>query len=419
MRLYSRASVSPRCDAAGLIVALSGRLLAEAAVAAGLTVDVADLFGDTDCRAAARHHHPLPGTPDGLAWQPEAVVAWVQAWARRHPGRWLLPGTGFEAQPDLLAACATWLPLAGNPAAVVTTAKDPTTLAAHCADLGVGFPVTRTTPPPAEQGQRQMPQDKPLWLFKPAAGCGGLGIQTWTASAGSAMPPPGYWQHRLAGTPVSLLFLATAAGCTPIAVHQQVLAPSPAAPFRFGGVIAWPDAPAALVAELQRAASGLAARLNLRGLNGLDGVWDGNRLWVLEINPRPPLSLTLQPPAHQGRLLRAHLRACLPTRTFAPRAVHADARRQAMPEAADREHRTGLSPGVALVYASRSLSIPADFRFPPNCHDVPALPATLPDGVPVCSVHVPDGGLGELRTEIGYLRECLLSVAGVESLSSL
>jgi len=65
------------------------------------------------------------------------------------------------------------------------------------------------------------------------------------------------------------------------------------------------------------------------------------------------------------------------------------------------------------------LSIPADFRFPSSCHDLPVLPRTFEPGEPVCSVVVEDGGLGKLRAHIKALRECLNPVAGVDLLSSL
>ena len=200
---------------------------------------------------------------------------------------------------------------------------------------------------------------------------------------------------------MSLLFAADAdtGRIQPVSVQAQHLAAIPTQPFRFGGITRLPQPPAALAEALQVAATALAQALQLRGLNGLDGLWDGGRLWVLEINPRPPLSLALQPAALAGQLLRQHMTGMAPP-------------------APDRSS-AGLSPGVALVYASRTLSIPADFRFPPGCHDVPVLPHQCASGAPLCSLHVSSGGVEELRVRVRNLRECLLPVAGVESVSSL
>ncbi|HEX7156483.1 MAG TPA: hypothetical protein VF229_04660, partial [Burkholderiaceae bacterium] len=41
----------------------------------------------------------------------------------------------------------------------------------------------------------------------------------------------------------------------------------------------------------------------------------------------------------------------------------------------------------ALVYAPRSMRLPSRFSFPRWCSDVPALPAELAPGMPVCTVH--------------------------------
>jgi predicted ATP-grasp superfamily ATP-dependent carboligase len=193
-----------------------------------------------------------------------------------------------------------------------------------------------------------------------------------------------------------------------LSVQRQFLAGSPLAPFRFGGVVRAPELAPAAVAALDHCATALASHFGLRGINGLDGLWDGNQLWVLEINPRPTASLALLDPRLQAAALRAHLQT-------APGAAGS---RPDWPAALPRL-TDALNPGMAVVYASAQLSIPADFRFPPGCHDLPVLPRVFAAGDPVCSVQVRTGGIEELRALIRTLRECLFALAGADLLSSL
>ncbi len=383
------------------MLATSGRLLAWAANAAGYAVDVADLFGDHDCLTLARQFHRLPAASVS-PWLPDpaSVIALVARWARAHPDGVLLPGSGFESHPDVLTDMAAHLPVAGNSGSVVHAAKNPWLLGKLCAAAGVFSPTLRTAVQP--------PTDRAT-VCKPVGCSGGNGVVLWPRSAGelpaSPVPADHYLQDFKAGQPVSLLFFAhcsnaaAAVAITPVSVQTQHPAPTPTQPFRLGGLVRLGRPQPLLLRALLRAAGVLAEGLKLQGLNGLDGIWDGERLWVLEINPRPPLSLALQTRATAARLLRAHI--------------------DGTTMIAAEPCSTGLSPGVALVYASRTLSIPADFRFPSGCHDVPFLPHHCAAGAPLCSVHVATGGVEELRARVRDLRECLLPVAGVESVSSL
>ena len=53
----------------------------------------------------------------------------------------------------------------------------------------------------------------------------------------------------------------------------------------------------------------LAAAFGLRGVFGVDLVWDGARPWVVEVNPRPVASLETIDAAHGVRSFAAHLEA--------------------------------------------------------------------------------------------------------------
>ena len=71
-------------EAAVLIVALSGRALAESARRGGYAPLVADMFGDMDTlKAAQRHVRLAGGLATGIEQRPGADWARVRDWVRR------------------------------------------------------------------------------------------------------------------------------------------------------------------------------------------------------------------------------------------------------------------------------------------------------------------------------------------------
>ena len=56
--------------------------------------------------------------------------------------------------------------------------------------------------------------------------------------------------------------------------------------------------------------SRLATAFGLRGLFGVDFVWDGERAWTVEVNPRPTASLEAIEAAYGVAVFDAHLRGC-------------------------------------------------------------------------------------------------------------
>ena len=67
--------------------------------------------------------------------------------------------------------------------------------------------------------------------------------------------------------------------------------------YEWTGNVTPPRLPAAELAELdgrfRAVCAEVASRFGVRGAFGVDGIWDGRELWVLEVNPRPTASLEL------------------------------------------------------------------------------------------------------------------------------
>ena len=84
--------------------------------------------------------------------------------------------------------------------------------------------------------------------------------------------------------------------------------------YRWCGNVVPPRLPAgerdALLGQARAICSCLAGAFALRGLFGVDFVWDGERAWTIEVNPRPTASLEAIEAAYGVGVFGAHLRAC-------------------------------------------------------------------------------------------------------------
>jgi predicted ATP-grasp superfamily ATP-dependent carboligase len=355
-----------------LVVALSGRAIAQAVARTGAVVATLDQFGDADLPVPARR---VPGDPVA-GFDGEALIAAARALAP--PGSGLIVGSGFEQAPDLLAALIEAGPyrLLGNGPEVVRAVKDPGGFAARLAtlgleELGVSHPETRTEVP--ESG---IPAE---WLVKRTGAAGGWHIVPWD---GGPLPGGHYLQRRAAGRPTSVAFIADRSGrCELVAVSRQWADPAPDAPYRYGGAVLPVAVPLSLVDRLAEAARRIAAAFDLVGLNSLDLLVEGTSVMVLEVNPRPGATLDLLERHRQGGVMRAHLDA-----------------------AGGRSWSLGTPrPGViagAVAYAGAALTVPETFAWAPWCADMPRPGSTIEAGQPLCSVTAWGGDEEEARRRL-------------------
>jgi uncharacterized protein len=66
----------------------------------------------------------------------------------------------------------------------------------------------------------------------------------------------------------------------------------------------------ALLGQARAICSCVAGAFALRGLFGVDFIWDGEHAWTLEVNPRPTASLEAIEAAYGVGVFEAHLRGC-------------------------------------------------------------------------------------------------------------
>ncbi len=341
-------------EAAVLIVAISGRALAQSARRGGYQPLVVDFFGDQDTLEAAKDHICLTGKLARGIEENDLFNA-LDGLASRHHPLGIVCGSGFEDRAELLDRLTTRWRLFGNSAALVAKVKDPVALSAICADVAIPFPEFSLTKPTVPAG----------WLAKRRGGSGGGHIKPAAQPARGAI----YYQRSVPGIPISALFISDGANAKVIGFSSQWTLPTVDKPFRYGGAaqpaMLLPNVTVSLTAAVSR----LAASVALVGLNSVDFLVDDEHFWLLDINPRPGATLDIfEFESRQGSLFSFHMAACSGTLLPTP-------------------HPDGSTKAAAIVYAEDDIRSAPVLAWPYWAADRPRSGSTIKAGEPLCTVY--------------------------------
>lgn len=271
----------------------------------------------------------------------------------RTPPLGVVLGSGFERRPDLIAAIDRRFGVLGASAESVAALKDPAAFAGLLRRLGVPHPPISLDPVP----------NPAAWLLKARGGSGGGHIRP----ARIGQPAPGtYLQARVPGAPHSVAFLADGRDVLPLALTEQWTAPSKRAPWRYGGAVEPGILPSPVRERVEAALHGIVRATGLAGLASADLLVDGDRWWLLEINPRPGATLDLLDRRPTPLLIR-HLAAC-------------------RGELGRAEPVPALACGTAIVYASRTVASVPSLSWPDFVADRPGAGTRVRAGAPICTV---------------------------------
>lgn len=373
------ATLPAEADApAVLIAALSGRALAASARRAGYAPLVADLFDDLDTRELALASVRVRGSLR-RGFDKTALLQSLDRLAAIRVPAGLVYGSGFEDRPSLLRAAATRHTLLGNPTEVVARVKDPDGLAGLCDELGIAHP----------RPERVADSDG-AFLIKRAGASGGAHIGA--ARPGQVIPARHYGQRHLEGTTISALFLADGSRAMLLGISRQWTDPTPAHPYRYGGAVR----PAPAAEPWREEIAGIVARLTqatgLVGLNSADFMLGAERLYLLEINPRPGATLDVFEDS-DSRLFALHMDACegrLP----------------------DDPPRYAGAAAAAVVYAPRALRVPEGMVWPDWAADRQK-PGRVRAHAPLCTVLAEAADATAAESLVRQRRTTILSGVGV------
>ena len=318
-------------------------MLADLAIRDHWRVVAFDLFGDLDLRRSA-----------GRVVKLGSLTALVDVAVTEPPGA-VVYGASFENHPALVARLAERHVLLGNPPSTLRAVRDPQQLGAALG--GLPYPRTAVTAPSSGR-----------WLSKPLRGGGGIGVREWR---GDPLQGGTFLQERIDGIPCSAAAVGNGKEAVVLGMTEQLVGERAfgVRGHRWCGNLVPPRVPSgALLDQARVACSRLAAAFALRGLFGVDFMWDGERAWTIEVNPRPTASLEAIEAAYGVDVFAAHLRGC------AGELPRIDAR------------RSGAA-GKAVLFAAEDLVIGDSLRWMERgVRDVPHPGERIAAGRPICTI---------------------------------
>jgi methenyltetrahydromethanopterin cyclohydrolase len=243
-----------------LIIATSGRMLAQYTKQKGFDVVVIDCFADVDTFFYAKKVIRV----DSLSIE-NIKIALNELSNFEIAG--VIYGSGFENQIESLYFLESCFEILGNLPTVFERVQNKRAFFAALDFLEIPYPETHFN----------LPIESKKWLSKPLNGQGGVGINSQKAEI--------YWQQFCDGKSGSVLFSNTEIiGFNTQWTHGD---------FLFAGISNHSDLSNSQKQQLQFWVQKLVSHFNLRGLNSLDFIHTKNEIFVLEINPRPSASMQL------------------------------------------------------------------------------------------------------------------------------
>jgi len=365
-------------EAAVLIAALSGRALAASARRGGYVPLVADMFGDVDTLNAAHRHARLAGSlASGI--EEQNLIETLQVLSDGQEPIGVVYGTGFEDRPELLRRLAERWRLIGNSADVVATLKNPQIFSSICCRSGIPSPEISRPEPTITDG----------WLAKREGGAGGGHVKP--ADDCADVRGAIYYQRKVSGAPISACFLADGERVLILGFSAQWPSPAPRQPYRYGGAVRPAPLPSRVADTLTAAVRRIAAATSLVGLNSADFLVDGERFWLLEINPRPGATLDIFETGETS-LFAHHVAACSgKLATASTRATDAKA--------------------AGIVYAEEDIASVCLSDWPCWAADLPVDGSRIMAGEPFCTVYASDFTAAGARELAEQRRKTILSWA--------
>jgi uncharacterized protein len=358
-------------------MALSARMLADLATRAGQPVVAFDLFGDLDLRRSAGR----VVTGAGLRALVDAAVM--------EPPSGVVYGASFENHPALVARLGERHMILGNTPRTLRAVRDPAKVGAALRDAGIPYPRTSDSAPPDPSGR---------WLRKPLRGGGGTRVREWR---GGRLRAGEFVQERVDGLACSAAAVGDGADAVVLGICEQLVGRRAfgVRGYRWCGNLVPARLPPgerdALLAQARAICSCLAAAFALRGSFGVDFMWDGERAWTVEVNPRPTASLETIEAAYGVGVFDAHLRAY----------------GGALPRV---ESECSRSAGKAVLFATEDVVVGDSVRWlERGVRDVPHPGERIAAGRPVCTLvttaTTPDDAVAGLEEQAAQLRAELVA----------
>ncbi len=340
-----------------LIIANSGRMLAQLAKQEGYAPLVIDCFADQDTQDYALQVIKVNSLE--LSEVKHALFLLSQQGEITH----VIYGSGFENHQSTLSYLEQNFIVLGNSFQVFSTVQDKPAFFLMLKTHNVDYPPTSF----------HRAEDNANWLIKPLAGEGGIGIKRYEKE--TVNKKLYYWQKIIQGTAKSVLFIANGAEYKIIGFHKQFMTKIDQYEFVFSGVMNQLVVANALRQKLRGILDTLVVELSLTGINSLDFIENDEQCSILEINARPSASINL----YNSALFSAHINSYFPgsgLNTIKPLKAYK---------------------AYKIIFTEQMLIINTVIDWPSWVVDIPCLGTIIHTGEPICSIIA--GGKNEQQVE--------------------
>ncbi len=279
-----------------LVLGASTRSAAHSAIRAGFRPICADTFTDEDLQSAA---DILPLQPDEY---PDDLIRCAKL---APPCPWMYTGA-LENYPQIVHTISRTRPLWGNSVDVLRSIRDPVSVHSILSSAGLPVPKVRAaSAPPAPDG---------TWMIKPIRSGGGRGIHIWNEHTlhCATLKEPHWFQKRIQGESLAALFIMAAGKSTLVGVtHQRVGTKGAHGPAHgYCGSLGPLLLNASDRQQVSRVGDILAGVVPLQGICGIDGIWNNEGFWPVDINPRYTASVEIVEHALGLPLIAWHANSC-------------------------------------------------------------------------------------------------------------
>lgn len=336
-----------------LVVAISGRTIAQGLKALGYSCVVVDGFADQDTKEASLVCKKVKRMRYGL--QSNDVLQAIGELQNQYTFDGLLYDAALETKPGLLKKTPQ-LKVIGNSCQTLEDCLPSITFFKCLDEASIPYPDVLFH---LNDGIDDS------WLVKHQRSSGGLGVSPYLKK--QKLAENTYLQKKIVGNSFSLTFLANENEIFVLGFNTQWSESlNDGLPFVYKGAINTVKLEQENLDIARHYAELLTKKFNLLGLNSIDFIFDGTCVYVLEINPRIPASYELYETKY-GDLMREHLEVCktkkLPTKK-----------------------RTELLRAHAIIYATKKIRIPEVFVWPLWTADRPHDGELIPQYEPICSI---------------------------------
>lgn len=341
--------------------------MVESGVRSGYTITALDAFGDRDLKAlteARSLHHDFHSI-----YSPKALFRA----SRQLQFERVAYTSNLENHPEILQLFCESHRILGNDAQTVAAVRDWKKLFAGL--RAAGFPAPETI----YAGETRTLDPDRRWLIKPILSGGGHGI---TFLQGERTADDSYIiQEFIPGRACSASFIANGKECVLLGITEQLigLRDFGTQGFRYCGNILplpetlMPRAGSRILEQIRQLSAFLTREYGLIGVNGIDFILNGDRIWVTEVNPRYSASMELIERAYELPIFHLHLQAVLHCSLPVFRL--------------ERQLKDGRFWGKSILYASKDAVMPDTLDWAArHLRDIPESGEIIRKGSPVCTI---------------------------------